>query len=537
MPYAFPADLIPTPLEVLCLYDEDVLAGRIQVHPWQSELLTYLGKPKALEDRAVQAMLLAANGSGKSQMIIAPFAVWMALRFTESLTIVTTSSGQQLDTQDLRYITRMARKVNALHKEQFGMDVFDCQYRKFRSPITESFIDMFATDEAGKAEGRHPLKYDGEFSIIVDEAKTVDDKIFEALERCSGFTRRLDVSSPGKSSGYFYTTWNLDQGGDVYKRKVTAFECPHIKEYEIQQKIAKYGLHDPLIRSSIFAEFSSTDEQVVIPRELLSKNTKLCDKQVFFGPLRAGLDLASGGDETVLSVWRGNVEVGLHTVRNKDTSTVCNKIIEFIQSYKGQLKPENIYADDGGIGRSMLDNLREKGYKINRILNQSRPYDSTRYANKGTELWFSFKRFVEEFQVYLNKDDRGNTDNLLFSQLSNRYYTIQQASNKIILESKEKARKQGHPSPDRADAVILAWAPYVYPVPELNGPATASKPKRGLTVDELFVKYEESLDKEYQEQPKQERKLEYKGTERFNYSHKSIYKPSYASRLRRIIGR
>jgi len=532
LPTPFPESLVKTPLNILCLYDDDILSGVKTIWPWQVEILNYLGGVKSPGDPAIKAMLMAANGSGKSQMILAPFAIWMAMRFEESLTIITNASGKQLDNQALRYITRLATKVNSLHQQQFGMDVFECQYRKLKNNITESFIDMFATDEPGKAEGWHPIKHNGEFAIIVDEAKTVSDDIFQALERCTGYTRRLDVSSPGRCGGTFYVDWNREIK-DIYKKKVTAFECPHIPTSEIEDKIKKYGLHDPLIRSSIFAEFSSTDEQVVLGRELVLKNINLCKKQVHFGPLRGGLDLASGGDETVLSVWSGNIEVGLHTFRNKDTSVTVLQIINAIQSYKGKLKPENIYADDGGIGRSMLDNLREKGYKVNRVLNQTRPYDITRYVNRGTELWFSFKRFIEEFQVYFLKDEVGAADGLLISQLSNRYYTVEQRSNKIILESKEKARKQNHPSPDRADAVVLAWSPLIWPVEELSGPANAKEAKRGLTPEEIIERYEQDLESEYFGENKKSSKIEsYTGKESFSLSHKSIYKPTFKTYAR-----
>jgi hypothetical protein len=73
-------------------------------------------------------------------------------------------------------------------------------------------------------------------------------------------------------------------------------------------------------------------------------------------------------------------------------------------------------------------------------------------------MWFNFKRFVEEFQVLLRYDKTSE------NQLSSRYYKLQPVSGKIILESKEEARRKGHPSPDRADAKVLAWCRYIFPL-------------------------------------------------------------------------
>lgn len=462
------AGQLPSPLHLLCFYDEDIKEGRVKVHDWQKEILLYLGKTRAIDEK-VKAMLLAANGSGKSQYVLAPFAVWMALCFKESLTVITTASGQQLDTQACRYIDRLANSINLTHAEHFGFDVFTYVYRELRCNITKSFVDLFATDEKKKAEGRHPLRPGAEFVIIVDEAKTVDDGIYEALERCKGCTRRIEISSADDCKGYFFQTWN----NPLYKclrRKVTAFDCPHITKDEIEETIVKYGVDSPFVRSSIYSEFASVQEEAVISRDLLQRSVRLASCPTHFGPLMAGLDLAAGGDETVLSVWSGNVEVGLHTCREKDTTRTREWVISLLQdTYRGKLQAENVWADDGGVGRSIIDQLAEKGYKTRRVLNNHRAFDFTHYANRGTELWFNFKRFIEEYQVHFLTDSKGQMDEILFSQLVHRYTRKQDNTKLVKLESKQEARKNGHPSPDRADAVILAWTGRVYPLPEITG--------------------------------------------------------------------
>src|SRR6185436_20668309 len=44
----------------------------------------------------------------------------------------------------------------------------------------------------------------------------------------------------------------------------------------------------------------------------------------------------------------------------------------------------------------------------------------------------------------------------LYEQLAFRHYKKNETSGKITLESKEEARANGHVSPDRADALVLA---------------------------------------------------------------------------------
>ncbi len=459
--------MFPTPYNVLAFYDEDVREGKVKVHDWQIEMLLYLGQKRPNKEK-IRAMLLAANGSGKSQYVLAPFAVWMSLVFKESLTVITTASGDQLDTQACRYINRLCNNVNLMHQPQFGFDVFKCIYREVRNNITRSFIDLFATDEKKKAEGRHPLRHDSEFAIIIDEAKTVDDGIYEALERCKGNTRRIEISSADDCKGYFFNTWG-NPNYRCFRKKITAFDCPHITKDEINETITKYGADSPFVRASIYSEFVSVQEDAVISRDLLTRSIRLASCPTYFGSLVGGLDLSAGGDETILSVWKGNVEIGLHSMRHIDTTKTREEIISILQDiYKGKLLPENIHADDGGVGRSIIDQLNEKGYKLNRVLNNWRAFDFTHYANRGAELWYNFKRFIEEYQVMFKLNEAGQMDEALFNQISHRYSKL--TPTKLLkLESKAEARKQGHPSPDRADAVVLAWAGRVYPLPEILG--------------------------------------------------------------------
>lgn len=47
-------------------------------------------------------------------------------------------------------------------------------------------------------------------------------------------------------------------------------------------------------------------------------------------------------------------------------------------------------------------------------------------------------------------------DGDLFAQLSSRRYEYQSSTGKMILEGKDKLKKRGLPSPDRADAFVMA---------------------------------------------------------------------------------
>lgn len=465
-----------SPEEILLAYDDSLQTGQVSLYGWQALFHRYFGAPCSHEN-PIKQLLLANNGAGKSQFILAPAIVWMAVAFDNCLCYVTSSSAQQLDSQTERYIDMLCDKMNTAHRQEFGGDVWETVRRRKYFKPTKSYIDLFATDEPKRAEGKHPLVPFGEFGIFVDEGKSVNEDIYEAISRCHGFTRRLDSSSPGGCIGHFYESATAAAKAGDNKHdlqtvnefgwrtlRVTSFDCPHISQSVMKQDILKRGLHDPFIRSSYFAEFTSIDSKVVIPRHTFEDCVKHFTKENRFGKRRAGLDLSGGGDETVMSIWEGNINIGQKVYRgggNPDTSIIVREVIEWIKEYN--LDPQQILADDGGVGRGIIGHLADKGYKVRRMLNGWQARDKTYYANRGTENWFVFKRFVEEFQLKL-VDDK-----LLKDQLTNRHYHTNGAKLLLQLESKEKARANGHPSPDRADAAVLAWADYYYPCKELLG--------------------------------------------------------------------
>jgi len=430
-----------SPEDILLAYDESIQSGLVSLYPWQIKFLREFAKVCTSEDPN-KLLLIANNGAGKSQFILAPCIVWMAVSFDNSLEYVTSSSASQLDTQTERYINNICLKMNSVHKKEFGgKDIWDVIRRQKKFLPTSSFLDLFATDEPKRAEGKHPLVPFGEFGIFVDEGKSIEEDIYDAITRCHGFTRRLDSSSPGGCIGHFHRCATAEgsdyslSGSNVLGWKslrVTSFDCPHISQNEIRTLILEKGLHHPVVRSTHFAEFTSVNEQVVIPIQIYDDCRRYFTKDIRFFERRAGLDLAAGGDEVVLSIWEGNINIAQEVMRGNgvaDTTPIVNEVISWINKWK--LKSENIIADDGGVGRGIISHMADKGYQVQRMLNQWRAVDNTHYANRGTENWFNFKRYVEEYQLKLIEDPilRSQTTILQSSYFILRYMRTIETSN------------------------------------------------------------------------------------------------------------
>lgn len=444
--------MFKNPWELLVFYDEDFREEKIKLYPWQKEILMTFAGDVPVDDM-IRMAVTANNGSGKSQYVLAPCAIWMAVAFKRSLTYITSASASQLDTQTERFIDYLATKMNNYHRKEGGeiADIWKIVKREKVFYPNDSKIDLFATDEPKKAEGKHPLPGGVEFAILIDEGKSIDELIYGAIDRCTGATRRLDISSAGGCHGHFYDVCTKPELG-WWHRKIIWSDTPHIRQKEFTQAVTKYGINDPLVRSIFFSEFTSVEDSTVITRESWDKCCKYFDdtKIVNFGDIRMGIDLSAGGDETACSIWRGNVQIALESFRFYDTAQGAKEIISIQEKY--QVKNENCWIEFDGFNRGVVDNLSDRGHNYNKVMSGGKARDSKRYANRATELWFKFKRFIEE--GYL----KPLPDSVQKNQFIARYYKRSLQTSKIQLESKQEARAKGHPSPDRADAAIFAWA-------------------------------------------------------------------------------
>lgn len=330
-------------------------------------------------------------------------------------------------------------------------------------PDLGSEIKLFATDEPGKAEGFHPFD-GGQMVLIINEAKSVKEEISDSLLRCTGYSHRLEISSPGPRSGFmFHHTHDAvaypapAELGKYYFRRVTAFDCPHITQAHIAQFAYDKGPDSPQYRSSILAEFSDFDMSNVITENDYSECLKRPPKPLG-EDIGIGLDLAAGGDENACFVRKGNKIVHSFFFRNQDTDTACLIIDRQLEPWK--TSDYTFRADNGGIGKAMIDKLENLSWTISRTNNQSPAYSKREFLNLGAEMWFYVKRLIQRRDILLT-DGNGKEIHKLQEQLTTRLFRgFDTTQGKYALESKQEARASGRPSPDRADAFVLCFSTY-----------------------------------------------------------------------------
>ena len=216
------------------------------LYPWQCDTLQPFDDASL---KLIRVSLRTPNGSGKSAVIIPALVLgWLAM-YPQGRVVLTTADGRQLDGQVMPAIEA--------HRLRFP----DWKFieRHIETPTGGRF-DAFTTDDAGRAEGWHKLNdTTGPLLVIADEAKTVPEQIFSALDRCT-YNAMLIASSPGRTSGRFYES-QVRTDLDYIKVSIGLLDCPHIKQDKIDRIIAEHGKDSSFTRSTLHGEFMISEDE------------------------------------------------------------------------------------------------------------------------------------------------------------------------------------------------------------------------------------------------------------------------------------
>jgi hypothetical protein len=166
-------------------------------------------------------------------------------------------------------------------------------------------------------------------------------------------------------------------------------------------------------------------------------------------PTEMGIDVArTGVDKTVIYLRRGTTAMLLLDDHISDTMMVVERARRFIEQYE----PETVRVDAIGIGAGVYDRLAQL-FGRNRIVEfiaGGKAVESERFYNARSEAIWLLRERAEKGELSIPNDAE------LHAQMSGARYMMR-SDKKIAIESKEDMRKRGMRSPDKLDALALAF--------------------------------------------------------------------------------
>lgn len=314
---------------------------------------------------------------------------------------------------------------------------------------------------------------------LVDEACGIPPWLWVAIETVTtgDECRLLAIGNPDDPQSEFFNVNKPDSGWNIVK--ISVFDSPNLtgepvspklravltsKEW-VDDKAKRWGLNSALYQAKILAEFPiGNDPFIVCPWPWLIACRNLEHPET--GQHDGGLDIAAGGDRTVLWERTGTRAGRMFEFRDPDPMKGVGLIIDKINEW-GLTR---VKADSIGVGWALCGRLKELSTRHNptsalcthgaeivpvNVAEAPSPGNEHRFLNKRAELWWMAREHSR-----LGLWDLTTVDDDTLAELSAPKYEIMDSRGKIKIEAKDEIIKRMGMSPDQADALILAyWDP------------------------------------------------------------------------------
>jgi hypothetical protein len=292
-------------------------------------------------------------------------------------------------------------------------------------------------------------------TVIMDEACGVDREIVETL---IGTVTQPDnllfmIGNPTTRDSSFFDCFN--QNRHLWHTfTLNAEESPIVDPAHIAAQREQFGADSDVYKIRVLGEFPSMDPATVISSEDMYACTKTNPFEALklLGRTRQiGIDLARyGNNESVIYRRSGGAIVEQGIFARTDPSLVVANAFR-MQKEALWTNDETLYMPDaGGMGQGVMHLFHNAGKNVTEFHSEGKPLDG-QFKNAMTEAYFMLAKFTRSRGIHVPNDNR------LIQQASARKYKVDK-NGKIILESKEDfAKEHGEESPDRADALALAF--------------------------------------------------------------------------------
>ena len=280
---------------------------------------------------------------------------------------------------------------------------------------------------------------------VVDEASGVPDSIFQAAEGAlTGPGSQLVMcGNPTQKCGFFYRAFQEKAG--FCNMTVSSLSSGRVAPAFAENIAARWGKESDVYRVRVLGEFPAQEENGFFAPSLLRRAVHEWNGEPG-GAVQLGIDVARfGNDKTVFCRRQGDEVLLLKDARGLSVPRTAAQALEIIRTWK----PSRVLVDDTGVGGGVTDLLRE---------NTDTRITGVNFGGAGSEYYANTAALMAG--CLRDRLSRGACrlpdDPELFEQLSSRRYSIT-ATGKLLLERKEEMKARGLSSPDKSDAVFLAF--------------------------------------------------------------------------------
>ena len=419
------------------------------VEPWSKQV-------EALTAVAANERVAVKSGNGLGKGFSAAVAIlWFMSCHEHAVALSTAPTFRQVRHILWKEVHRRYRNA----KFDLGGKLLDT---RLEMPERDSFAMGLSADSPDEFQGFHSAN----MLIVVDEAEGVAEPIYEAIEALmtSENCRLLLIGNPTTVTGSFRRAFHEDR--ELYHTlTISAYDSPNVAAGAktvpglvaarwVEQRRKIWGEDNPIFQARMLGEFPEQSEDTLIPLSAIEGAAKVSGGAVEQDdapqPTVVAVDVARfGSDRSVILVRRGGQVRPVRTFRGLDTMKLTGLVVDAIK----EADPEDVVVDEVGIGAGVVDRLKELGYRVDGINVGRSAHDPSRFANLRAEGYWNLRQLITTGEVFLPSDKE------LMGELAALKYSFNSVG-QLLVESKDDMRKRGVRSPDKADALMLAFLPY-----------------------------------------------------------------------------
>ena len=405
--------------------------------------------------RAVESQRRVAvkSGNGLGKDFTAAVAVlWYVHAHDPAIVLSTAPTFRQVRHVLWRQIHRLYRNA----ADTLGGTMLDTRWEV----ADDRYALGLSANDADQFQGFHCEN----MFVVVDEAEGVAEPIYEAVEAVmtSAHPTLLLIGNPTTTSGGFHRAFHRERG--IYETiTMSALESPNVKASRIEipglttpawveERRAMWGENSELFRARVMGEFPDRGEDNLIAISDIDDATyppgEVPAATGGYEPVALGVDVARFGvDRSVIMARRGDVAVDMQVFHGFPTTALTGQIVASARDNH----PQQVNVDETGLGAGVVDLLREQGFTVYGFNGSGAPVrEETVCANLRAEGYWTLARRFRDHRIRIPRDAE------LIAELASLRYRYN-SRGKVLMESKESMKSRGLPSPDKADALMLAF--------------------------------------------------------------------------------
>ena len=365
------------------------------------------------------------------------------------------------------------RQIHRLHRgarRPLGGTLLDTRWELAR----DRYALGLSADGADQFQGFHCENV----LVVVDEAEGVAEEIYEAVDAVmtSRNPRLLLIGNPTRTDGSFHRAFHEERG--IYRAiTISALDSPNLRNGEVEipglvtaewveERRIAWREDSDLYRARVLGEFPQRGEDNLIAMDDIEAAVEDSgmDGQdgrdfgfdddpfgVFLpgggGRVVIGVDVARfGSDRSVVLMRRGDAVVSIRTFSRIDTMAVAGQVMVAVREHR----PDLVNVDVIGVGAGLADRLREQGVPARDVNVAERPRRDRTCANLRAEGYRTLACRFRDRRIRIPRDAE------LIAELATLRYRYDSLG-RLLMEPKDSMKKRGGRSPDKADALMLAF--------------------------------------------------------------------------------